>query len=62
MTDTRIIPCPACGGDKGHAYPRDIDRRDGSLIEGWEPCIACGAEGEVEIILMPLDPDDDYFT
>ena len=34
--NTRIIPCPACGGDKGHACPVDIDRRDGSLIERWQ--------------------------
>jgi hypothetical protein len=57
-TSVRIEPCPACRGDKGHAYPIDIDRRDGSLIEGWQDCSTCGAEGEIEVELEPIELDD----
>jgi len=58
MTETRIVPCPDCGGDAGHAIPMDIDRRDGSLIERWQPCVGCEATGEVEIELEPVVLDD----
>lgn len=54
----RIEPCPACRGDKGFAYPIDIDRRDGSLIEGWADCSTCGAEGEIEVELEPIELED----
>ena len=53
MTDTRIIPCPECGGDKGHDVPYDIDRRDGSTIDCWQPCVACDATGDQEIETQP---------
>jgi hypothetical protein len=55
VTDTRIVPCPSCGGDKGHAYPVDINPFDGSLIEHWYPCEACEATGEIEIALEPVE-------
>lgn len=54
----RIWPCPACMGDKGHAYPVDIDRRDGSLIEAWADCVTCDATGDVEIELEPVELED----
>jgi hypothetical protein len=50
--------CDQCGGDAGHAYPVDIDRRDGSLIERWSPCAACGATGAVPIMCEPIRMDD----
>jgi hypothetical protein len=56
--NTRIIHCPACGGDKGHAYPVDIDRRDGSLIERWQHCEVCEATGEIEVELEPVELED----
>lgn len=40
-------PCPDCGGDGGHAYPVDINRFDGSLIERWSRCDTCDATGSV---------------
>ena len=61
---TRIVPCPSCGGDKGHAYPVDIDRRDGSLIERWEMCRVCWDDyrqeptGEVEEEDEPIELED----
>ena len=51
-------PCDECRGDAGHAYPVDIDRRDGSLIEHWRPCAACEATGSVPIICEPIEMDD----
>lgn len=54
-----IIPCPSCGGDKGHGVPYDIDRRNGGLIERWVSCITCDATGEIEIELEPLDGPDE---
>jgi hypothetical protein len=56
--NTMIILCPACGGDKGHAYPVDIDRRDGSLIERWQHCERCSAKGEIEIELKLITMED----
>lgn len=56
--NTRIIHCPVCGGDRGHAVPVDIDRRDGSLIERWQSCEACEATGEVEIELEEIEVAD----
>lgn len=56
--DLRLMPCPACGGDRGWAYPVDIDRRDGSLIERWEDCRYCDENGEVEVELEPIELDD----
>lgn len=40
-------PCPDCSGDGGHAYPVDINRFDGSLIECWSRCDTCDATGSV---------------
>ncbi|MFA5951506.1 MAG: hypothetical protein WC807_14600 [Hyphomicrobium sp.] len=54
----RIIPCPDCLGDKGHDIPVDIDRRDGSLIERWQPCVLCDATGDVELEVFAVDMDD----
>jgi len=54
----RIIPCQACGGDRGHAVPINIDRRDGSLIERWEPCLRCDATGDEEIEVEPIELED----
>jgi DnaJ-class molecular chaperone len=50
--------CDECGGDGGHAYPVDIDRRDGSLIEHWRTCDACEATGSVPILCQPIGMDD----
>jgi hypothetical protein len=58
MTNLRIVPCPACRGDKGYAVPYDIDRRDRSLIEHWYPCTACEATGEIEIEFEPVELED----
>lgn len=56
--NTRMVPCGVCRGDKGHAVPVDIDRRDGSLIERWQPCEACEATGEIEIELEEIEMAD----
>lgn len=55
MSQTIIVPCPVCQDDKGFAYQIDINRRDGSLIEGWQHCFACEATGEVEEDTQPID-------
>lgn len=58
LRSARIIVCPHCGGDKGHDVPVDIDRRDGSLITHWRPCLYCGAEGDIEIEVEPIELED----
>ena len=58
MSNTRIIPCPVCGGDRGHAIPVDINRRNGELIERWQSCEACEATGEIEVELEPIELED----
>lgn len=54
----RIAVCPHCGGDKGHDVPYDIDRRDGSTIDRWVPCLLCGATGDIEIEVEPIELED----
>jgi hypothetical protein len=51
-------PCDVCRGDGGHAYPVDIDRRDGSLMEHWRTCDACGGHGAIAIETQPIEMDD----
>ena len=46
--DTRIIPCPACGGDKGHH----------DFAGHWTRCDACDATGDIEVELEPVELDD----
>jgi hypothetical protein len=46
--DTRIIPCPACGGDRGH---HDFGGR-------WHPCVACNATGDAEIEMEAIEMED----
>jgi hypothetical protein len=61
---TMEIPCPSCGGDKGHAVPYDIDRTNGGLIERWVNCEVCWDDylgeptGSVEVELEPVELDD----
>jgi hypothetical protein len=55
---TRVEPCPCCGGDSGHAYPIDICRVTGALIEGWDDCRYCGATGSVEEDVVLIDFED----
>ena len=55
---TMEIPCPSCGGDCGHEYPYDIDRRNGGVISHWRACETCEATGSVEVELEPIDLDD----
>jgi len=58
MTNTRIIPCPSCLGDKGHEVPYDINRFNGDCICYWQHCSTCGAEGDVEIELEEIEMED----
>lgn len=58
-----ISVCPACGGDRGFAYPVDVCRVTGALIEGWDPCRFCDARGDIEELpvfrtLQDLEEED----
>jgi hypothetical protein len=44
MSDTRIIPCQACGGDGGHH----------DFGGNWGRCVVCEGSGEFEIELKPI--------
>jgi DnaJ-class molecular chaperone len=39
MSDMRLIPCAACGGDGGHH----------DVAGHWARCVDCGGTGEEEI-------------
>lgn len=56
--DTRIMPCPKCGGDKGFDVPHDIDRNNGDMVCHWVECRYCGGEGDEEIELEPITMED----
>jgi uncharacterized Zn finger protein len=58
MADTRIIPCPRCGGDRGFDVPHDINRYNGDLLTHWVECRECGGQGDIEIELDPIEMED----
>ena len=46
--DYEFETCEVCDGDGGFAIPYDISSLDGSLLEWWQSCNACGGAGEIE--------------
>lgn len=63
--DCRETWCRVCGGDGGFAYPVDLCRSTGALIEGWDRCSACvgtGGMSEEEAADFDLAERDEAFA
>jgi len=58
MTELRIIPCEACGGDGYFAEPVSHDPFSGRIKEQLIVCTACAGYGSYEAEVEPVELED----
>jgi C4-type Zn-finger protein len=58
MTELRIIPCEACGGDGYFAEPVSHDPFSGRIKEHLIVCTACAGYGSDEAEVEPVELED----